>query len=116
MHHYRDVSSNMPPMAAIKCRSVIRSLSYNRSLSLLQIMTSNDNNDKRKLEEEADSSMVRKRLRLSNDDTSDDDSSDSPEEEVSSEETSMNQLDTSEKKLQAKRARGIIFGNNDDTT
>jgi hypothetical protein len=68
------------------------------------------------LEEEADSSMVRKRLRLSNDDTSDDDSSDSPEEEVSSEETSMNQLDTSEKKLQAKRARGIIFGNNDDTT
>jgi hypothetical protein len=69
------------------------------------------------LEEEADSSMVRKRLRLSNDDTSDDDSSDSPEEEeVSSEETSMNQLDTSEKKLQAKRAHGIIFGNNDGTT
>jgi hypothetical protein len=38
------------------------------------------------------------------------------EEEVSSEETSMNQLDTSEEKLQAKHARGIIFGDDGDTT
>jgi hypothetical protein len=66
-------------------------------------MASNDNNDKHKLEEEAEFSMARKRLRLSTTAAVDDDSSDSPEEEeeteeeVSSEETSMNQLDTSEK-------------------
>jgi hypothetical protein len=57
-------------------------------------MASNDNNGKWKLEEEAQSSMARKRLWLSNDDASDDDSSDLPEEEteeeVSSEEMSMN--------------------------
>jgi hypothetical protein len=62
-------------------------------------MTSNDN-DKLKMEEEAETSTVRKRLWH----TGDDDSSDSPEEEVSSEETSMNQLDTSEDKLFARRA------------
>jgi hypothetical protein len=67
-------------------------------------MTSNDNG-MRKLEEEVESSMVRKRLRLSDDDANDDDSSDSPEEEteemeeaVSSEKTSMNQLNTSKEK------------------
>jgi hypothetical protein len=38
------------------------------------------------------------------------------EEEVSSEETSMNQLDTSEEKLQAKRTRDIVFSDDDDTT
>jgi 23S rRNA maturation-related 3'-5' exoribonuclease YhaM len=62
-------------------------------------MTSNDN-DKLKMEEEAETSTVSKRLWH----TDDDDSSDSPEEEVSSEETSMNQLDTSEDKLFARRA------------
>jgi hypothetical protein len=89
-------------------------------LSFLQKMASNDNNGKRKLEEEVESSMVRKRLWLSNDDTGDDNSSDSleeeMEEEVSSEETSMNQLDTSEEKLQTKCVRGIIFGDDDNTT
>jgi hypothetical protein len=82
------------------------------SLSLLQRMASN-NDGKRKMEE-AESSTARKRLRLSNDDGDDDDSSNSPvqepekdeeeEEEVSSEETSMNQLDTSEGKLHARCA------------
>jgi hypothetical protein len=73
--------------------------------------------------------MARKKLQLSNDDVGDDDSSDSSEkeakeeeeeeegeEEVSSEETSMNQLDTSEEKLQAKLAHDIIFGNDGGTT
>jgi hypothetical protein len=76
-----------------------------------------------KLEEEVKSSMVRKRLRLSDDDTGDDDSSDSleeeteeEEEEVSSEETSMNQHDTSEEKLFTKRGRGMIFSDDGDTT
>jgi hypothetical protein len=73
------------------------------------------------LEEEVESSMVRKRLRLSDDDTGDDDSSDSleeetEEEEVSSEETSMNQHDTSEEKLFTKRGRGMIFSDGGDTT
>jgi hypothetical protein len=98
-----------------KYRSDVRSLSLSLTqlitlslskLSLLQRMASNDNS-KRKLEEEAESSTVRKRLRISDDDVGDDDSSDSPEEEteeeeVSSEETSMKQLDTSEGKLFAK--------------
>jgi hypothetical protein len=67
------------------------------------------------LEEEVESSMVRNRLRLFDDDVGTDDSSDSSEEEtkeeeeVSSEETSMNQLDTSEEKLFAKRDRDMIF-------
>jgi hypothetical protein len=46
------------------------------SLSLLQRMVSNDNG-KHMLEEEAESSMARKRLRPSNDDDGDDDSSNS---------------------------------------
>jgi hypothetical protein len=79
-------------------------------LSLLLRMASNDNNDKHKLEEEAESSTERKRLWLS-----DDNCSDSPEE-VSLEESSMNQLDTSEEKLLAKHVRDLFFGNNDDTT
>jgi hypothetical protein len=83
-------------------------------------MESNDNNGKRKLEEEAESSMARKRLWLSDDNAGDDNDSDSPEEEteeVSSEETSMNdQLDTSEEKLQAKHACGIAFSDDVDTT
>jgi hypothetical protein len=76
------------------------------------------------LEEEVESSMVRKRLQLSNDDSSNDDSSDSSdspdeeeemEEEFSSGETSMKQLDTSEEKLFDKHARGMLFGDDDDT-
>jgi hypothetical protein len=58
-----------------KCRSVVHSFSLVQlitlslsKLSLLQRMASNDNG-KRKLEEEAESSMARKRLRLSDDDT-----------------------------------------------
>ena len=78
---------------------IILSLS---KLSLLQRMASNDNG-KHKLEEEAESSMVRKRLRLSDDNVGDHNSSDSSEEEteeeVSLEEMLMNQLDTSEEKL-----------------
>jgi hypothetical protein len=96
------------------------------SLSLLQIMAYN-NNDRHKMEEEAESSTVRKWLQLFDDDGGDDDSSDSfnslerepeeeeTEEEVSSEEMSMNQLDTSEEKLYDKRARGILFSDNGDT-
>jgi hypothetical protein len=106
------------------------------SLSLLQRMASN-NDDKHKMEE-AESSMVRKQLRLSNDDDSFD-YFDSPEreleeeeeeieegeggegegegeeEEVFSEEMSMNQLDTSEEKLDARRARSILFSDDSDT-
>jgi phage repressor protein C with HTH and peptisase S24 domain len=81
-------------------------------------MTSNDN-DKHKLEEEAESSMVRKRLWLSDDNASDNDSSDSPKEEIEeeeTEETSINQLDTSEEKLFAKHGRGMIFSDYGDTT
>jgi hypothetical protein len=70
-----------------KCRSV-RSLSLIQlitlslsKLYLIQRMAINDN-DKRKLEEEVESSMTRKRLQLSNDDNGDDDSSASPEEET----------------------------------
>jgi hypothetical protein len=94
-------------------------------LYLLQRMVSNDNG-KRKLEEEAESSTARKRLQLSDDDAGDDDSSDSLEEEeedeeteeekVCSEETLMNQLDTSEEKLLAKHAHGIVFSDDGDTT
>jgi hypothetical protein len=100
------------PFALSLVQPITLSLS---KLSLLQRMASNDNN-KRKLEEEAESSTVRKRLRLSDDDSGDDDSSDSPEEEVSSKESSMNQLDTSEEKLLAKRSHGIIFGDDGNTT
>jgi hypothetical protein len=89
-------------------------------------MASNDNNDKRKLEE-AEISVVRKRLRLSNDDGSNDDSSNSQhedteeeveetEEEVSSEESSMNQVDTSEDKLVSKHGSGLFFSDDGDTT
>jgi hypothetical protein len=97
------------------------------SLSLLQRMAPNDDG-KRKMEEEAESSTVRKRLWLSNDDDGDDGSSDSlgkeleeeeeteEEEEVSSEKMSMNQLDTSEEKLHASCAHGILFRDNGDTT
>jgi hypothetical protein len=80
-------------------------------------MASNDN-DKRKMEEEVESSMVRKHLWHSDDDNSEDDSSDLSKEEpeeVSLKETSMNQLDTSEEKLYARRARGIIFSDDGDT-
>jgi hypothetical protein len=94
------------------------------SLSLLQRMASNDDG-KSKMEEEAESSMARKQLWISDDDNSDDDSSDSfdlserePEEEedeVSSEETSMNQLDSSEERLHVRRACGILFSDDGDT-
>jgi hypothetical protein len=88
-------------------------------------MASNDNTSKHKLEEEAESSALRKRLRLSDDDGGDDDSFDSleeeieeedMEEEVSSEESSMNQFDTFEEKLLAKRSRSFFFSDNGDTT
>jgi hypothetical protein len=100
-------------------------------------MASNDNNDKRKLEE-AEISVVRKRLWLSNDDGSNDDSSNSQhedteeeeeveeteeeeeieetEEEDSSEESSMNQVDTSEDKLVSKHGSGLFFSDDGDTT
>jgi hypothetical protein len=76
-------------------------------------MASNDNG-KRKLEEEVESSMARKRLRLSDVDADDDNSSDSSEE-VSLEETSMKQLDTSEE-LFTKRGCGMIFSDDGNTT
>jgi hypothetical protein len=88
------------------------------SPSLLQRMASN-NNGKCKLEDEAESPTARKRLRPSDDDGGDDDSSNSPEEETEEpkeevEETSMNQLDTSEEKLFARRARGWAAGSDLD--
>jgi hypothetical protein len=83
-------------------------------------MVSSDNNINCKLEEEAESLTVRKRLRLSDDGAGDTDSSDTPEEEteeeeVSSEESSM-KLDTSEEKLLTKHGHGIIFNDDGDTT
>jgi hypothetical protein len=104
------------------------------SLSLLQRMASNDNG-KRKVEEETESSMARKRLQPSDNDGSDDDSSislgeetgeeekeeemadeeEEAKEEVSSEEMSMNQLDTFKEKLFARRACGMLFSNDGDT-
>jgi hypothetical protein len=47
-------------------------------------MTSNDNNDKCKIEEEVESLTVRKRLWLSDDNGGDDDASDLPEEHYNS--------------------------------
>jgi hypothetical protein len=82
-------------------------------------MASNDN-DRREMEE-AESLTVRKHLRHTDDNGGDDDSFNSPEElleeeeEVSSEETLMNQLDTSEEKLYARRARGYLFDDDGDT-
>jgi hypothetical protein len=113
LKHYTPLSRRLFEYATdggYKCRSAIRSLSLIQpitlslsKLSLLQRMSSNDNNGKCKLEEEVESSTARKKLRLSDDDVDDDDSSDSPdeetEEEVSSEETSMNQLNISKEKL-----------------
>jgi hypothetical protein len=65
---------------------------------------------------------ARKRLRHTDDNGDEDDSSDSPqeepeeeEEEVSSEVSSLNQLDTSEEKLYARRARGYLFSDDGDT-
>jgi hypothetical protein len=104
--------------------SYVQSITLSLSkLSLLQRMASNDNNGKCKLEEEAESPTARKRLWLSNDGANDDDSSDSLEEEmeemkeeVSSEETLMNQLNTSEEKLFAKRGHGMVFSDDGDNT
>jgi hypothetical protein len=93
------------------------------SLSLIQRMASNDD-DKHKIEEDAESLTARKWLWLSDDDDGDDDSSDSSEEEVeemveeeevSSKKTSMNQLDTSKDKLYARHAHDILFSNDGDT-
>jgi hypothetical protein len=90
-------------------------------------MASNDNSGKRKLEE-AETSAVRKRLWLSDNDSGDDDSSDSQhedteeeddeetEEEVSSEESLMNQVDTYEDKLVAKHGSGLFFSDDGNTT
>jgi hypothetical protein len=89
----------MPPMAAINAGAPFAPSHQTdhclplSKLPLLQKMASNDN-DKHKMEEEPESSVVRKRLWHTNDDGGDDDSSNSPEEEeketedeVSSEET-----------------------------
>jgi hypothetical protein len=75
-------------------------------------------NNKRKVEEEVESLATKKRLWLC-DNTDYDDSSGELEEEteddeVSSEESSMNQLDTSEDKLMAKCGCALFFGNHDD--
>jgi hypothetical protein len=70
------------------------------------------------LEQEVESSAVRKRLWLSNDDGGDDSSDESEEEteEVSLEESSMNQLDTSEEKLMANRSHDLFFSDDGDTS
>jgi hypothetical protein len=83
--------------------SLIQSITLSLSKhSLLQRMASNNNNDKCKLEEEVESTAVRKRLQLSDDDVSDDDSSDSLEEETEEEDEEMEEEVSSEEKLQAK--------------
>jgi hypothetical protein len=132
----------MPPTVAINSRALFAlSRRTNHSLplsklSLLQRMASNDN-DKRNMEEEAESSTTRKHLWHTDDDGDDIDSSDlseeepleeepeeeeeemmveeETEEEVCSEEMPMNQFNTSEVKLYARHARGIIFSNGDNT-
>jgi hypothetical protein len=108
----------MPPTMAINAGAPFtlshptdHSLSLSK-LSLLQRMASNDNG-KCKLEEEVKSSTMRKRLRPSDNDGGDNDSSDWLEEEVSSEKMLMNQLDTSEEKMFAKRTHS---SDDDDTT
>jgi hypothetical protein len=135
----------MPPTVAINARALFAlSRRTNHSLplsklSLLQRMASNDN-DKRNMED-AESSTARKRLWHTDDDGDDIDSSDlseeepleeepeeeeeeaeeemmveeETEEEVCSEEMPMNQFNTSEVKLYARRAHGIIFSNGDNT-
>jgi hypothetical protein len=123
-----------------KCRLLslieLTTLSLSK-LPLLHRVASNDN-DTRKMEEEAESSTAaRKRFRHTDDDGGDGDSSDFPEEEppqeepteeeteveeeeeeeteeeVSSEVSSMNQLDTSEEKLYARHAHGYLFDDGD---
>jgi hypothetical protein len=94
-------------------------------------MASNDNNDKIKVEEEAESSVVvRKRMWLSDDNGGNYSSGESKEqtdvevktkeeeemEEVSSEESSVNQLDTSEEKLTTKHGYDLFFNDNGDTS
>jgi hypothetical protein len=99
------------------------------TLSVIKRMASNDNNGKRKMEEEAETSVVRERLWLSIDNGGNDDSSDSQdeemeeeeeetetEEEVSSEESSMNQVDTSEDMLVVERGYELFFGDDGGTT
>jgi hypothetical protein len=106
-------------MLACHSLSLIEPITLSLSkLLLLQRMASNSNNGKHKMEEEAESSTTRKRLWLSGDDGGDGDSSDLLEEdvvEVSSVEMLMNQLDTSEEKLYARRAHGILFSDDGDT-
>jgi hypothetical protein len=106
-------------------------LSFSK-LPLLHRMASNDNG-KHKMEEEAESSTVARKCLWHTDDNDDnDDSSDSleeeleeetgeeeeeeeeMEEEVSLEVSSMNQLETSEEKLYAKRAYGYLFSDDGD--
>jgi hypothetical protein len=79
-------------------------------------MASISNNEKCKVEEEAESSAVRKRLQLSNDDSSESPEVEMEEEEVSLDESSMNQLDSLEDKLLAKRSCGLFFSHDGDTT
>jgi hypothetical protein len=97
-------------------RSIDHSLPlHTHTLSLSHpTMASNDNNRKCKVEEEVESSVVRKRLQLSDDDSNDDSSSESEEE--TEEEESMNQLDTSEEKLMPKCGHNIFFGDDGDTS
>jgi hypothetical protein len=101
-------------MSECRLLTIVQPINLSHSkLSLLQRVASNNINGKCKLEEEAESSTARKRLRFSDDNIDHDNSSDSPEEEeekeemeeeVSLEETSsMNQLDTSREKLLAMR-------------
>jgi hypothetical protein len=82
-----DNGYKMPKRHSLSLVQLI-TLSFSK-LSLLQGMASYDNNGKRKLELEAESLMVRKRLRLYGDDAGDDDSSDWPEEEVVEKEVSF---------------------------
>jgi hypothetical protein len=109
-------------MLARRSLSIVELITLSLSkLPLPHRMVSNDNG-KHKMEEEAESLMAaRKRLRHTDDNGDEDDSSDSSqeepekEEEVSSEVSSLNQLDTSEEKLYAKRARGYLFSDDGDT-
>jgi hypothetical protein len=112
------------PRTSINCEAADGSLvsPTEHSLPLSSPKNGIQRKNKRKMEEAAESSTARKRLWLSDDDGGDADFSDSPEveeteEEVedSSEETWMNQLDTSEEKLYAWRACGILFSDDGNT-
>jgi hypothetical protein len=105
-HHWRLYKSK---------RQITLSLLQSITLSLsnsLSTIAYNDNNDKHKVEEEVESSAVRKRLCLSDSSTAM--ALGGGGGVVYLEESSMNQLDTLEGKLMAKCDRSLFFNDDED--